>query len=183
MSTKKKVQRKEYDFLGIALSGFDILVEGSINHEVRIPRYYREDARVYNYSTQLQLTGTSIFPDEHINESYFIVVHGSEDVSTKFDTVLSDYHVPDESQSPVYRKVRGELKPVYDPPSGIGLLERERGTKDWSGWCWLPASIVSDMVVLLNQRKPLYISIHEMKQGRARWIVGLTLQTIDPAEG
>ena len=42
--------------------------------------------------------------------------------------------------------------------------------------------IVSDMLLLLPQVRPLYVGIHEMKVERNRWIVGLTLQTTDPAE-
>lgn len=64
----------------------------------------------------------------------------------------------------------------------IGNIQRQRNTKNWVGWCWLPPQIVSDMLTLLIQTKPLYISIHELKTGRKRWIVGLSLQTADPDE-
>jgi hypothetical protein len=71
---------------------------------------------------------------------------------------------------------------VYELPNGIGPPERVRGTKDWTGWCWVSPRTVSDMLALLPNVQPLYISIHERKIGRKRWINGLTLQTTDPAE-
>ena len=39
----------------------------------------------------------------------------------------------------------------------------------------------SDMLALLPQVRPLYVSIHERKVGRTRWINGLTLQMSHPA--
>ena len=31
----------------------------------------------------------------------------------------------------------GEEVPVYDVPEGMGLIEKVRGSKEWSGFCWV----------------------------------------------
>ena len=99
-----------------------------------------------------------------------------------FESKLSDFQVYDENRVPKYYKVRGEERPIFEPPNGVGYIERLRGTKDWTGCCWLPPQTVSDMLVLLTHITPLYVSIHELKLGRHRWIIGLTLQTTDAAD-
>jgi len=35
-------------------------------------------------------------------------------------------------------------------------------------------------VGVLSQARPVYVSLHERKQDRTRWVQGLTVQTIDP---
>jgi len=78
--------------------------------------------------------------------------------------------------------VRGELRPVYDVPEGIGILNKVRGTQNWTGAAWVAPNTISDMLTLLPTVDPLYVFLHEVKIGRNRWIKGITLQTTDPAE-
>jgi hypothetical protein len=54
---------------------------------------------------------------------------------------------------------------VYDVPDGLGLIEKVRGKREWSGFCWVSPGTVSDMLLLLPHVSPLYISIHERKVG------------------
>lgn len=93
---------------------------------------------------------------------------------------LSGRHMMDDDGARKYRKVRGEEIPVYDVPDGLGLIEKVRGEKRWSGFCWVSPGTVSDMLALLPHVHPLYISIHERKVGRTRWINGLSLQMSHP---
>jgi hypothetical protein len=39
---------------------------------------------------------------------------------------------------------------------------------------------VQDALAILHLARPLYVSLHERKRDRARWVQGLTVQTIDP---
>jgi hypothetical protein len=71
--------------------------------------------------------------------------------------------------------------PVYDVPDGLGLIQKIRNKKEWTGFCWVSPGTVSDMLLLLPHVRPLYISIHERKVGRTRWINGLSLQMSHPA--
>ena len=49
----------------------------------------------------------------------------------------------------MYLRVRGEEVSVYDVPKGMGLIEKARGSKKWSGFCWVSPGTVSDMLALL----------------------------------
>jgi hypothetical protein len=70
---------------------------------------------------------------------------------------------------------------VYRKPPGLGVLEK-RGERAWTGRVNVEARLVSDMLVLLMSGRPLFLAIDERKDGRTRWIDGITLQTTDPAE-
>ncbi len=182
MPRKKKKTIEQYEILSITLTDFDTIIDGSINYEVRDFRNQSCDSKIYSSGTQLELAGICSFPDEREGELYKFTVYGSETREGMFDAILSDYHVRDDNGQLKYRKVRGVERAVYEPPKGIGVIEHQRITKIWIGWCWLPPHIVSDMLTLLVHIKPVYISLHELKIGRKRWIVGLSLQTSDPAE-
>ena len=87
-----------------------------------------------------------------------------------------------ENSSFKYRKVSGRSLPVYDIPEGLGLLDKDRGTRNWNGWLWVPEQTLTQMLILLTNVKPLYLEIHERKVKRTRWINGLRVQTTDPNE-
>jgi hypothetical protein len=81
----------------------------------------------------------------------------------------------------MYQKTRGNLYPVYDRPSGLGLIERQRGDDVWAGWVFVDPKVVTNMLIILGQKQQSYIAINERKIGRHRWIWHLSLQTTDPA--
>ncbi len=183
MVKRKKTTVVEYTLLGAKVTGFSAHVDASINHEVRDPRRYVDDAKVYQFDSYLDIEGTSTYPDDRAGDPYHITVYGSEPYSGNFSSTLADFHVRDKDGSPKYRKVRGKEIPVYNVPEGIGSLERQKGTQAWCGRVWVRSQTVTDMLVLLSSHtSPLFIAIHEHKMGRNCWIVGLTLQTTDPAE-
>jgi len=80
------------------------------------------------------------------------------------------------------RKVRGQDIPIYDVPKGIGIIEKQRGVNVWSCCAWVSPQMVTDMLSLLPNVKPMYVSVQEHKVGRNRWVAGMSLQTSDPAE-
>lgn len=180
MSPRKKKPTVEYELLSIALSGYRASVDASINHKARDKRYQYADPSIYEFQSSLELEGVCDYPDERSGDRYFIKVNGWETEEGEFEARLSDRHVRNEDGTRKYRKVRGEEIPVYDVPEGLGLIEKVRGTKEWSGFCWVSPRTVSDMLALLPQVRPLYISIHERKVGRTRWINELSLQMSHP---
>ena len=81
-----------------------------------------------------------------------------------------------------YRMVRGQSQPVYEVPKGIGHLEKVRGANEWSGWTWVLPQTFTDMLTLLSNVSPIYVELHELKIGRIRHIVSITLKNTDPEE-
>lgn len=185
MPRKKKNKSKkteEYSFLAIQVAGYSAAVDASINYEVKKPYHCDEDARVYNFGSRLEINGICTYPETRQGEVYSITVYGSPMREGMFDLRLRDCHVRDDDWRPKYQKLRGQEVPVYDVPKNIGMLDRIRGSKNWTGWLWVPPRIVSDMLALLPHASPLYLEIYERREGRKHWLTNFSLQTNDPAE-
>jgi hypothetical protein len=95
---------------------------------------------------------------------------------------LKDLQARDARGSLRYRTYRGKDLPMYDRPKSFGLLNKTRGEARWTGWLFLPTRSASDMLVLLSQKRDLFLAVHERRNGRTRWIHGMSLQTSDPSE-
>ena len=181
MAKRKKPPAVTYELLSIELVSYKASVDATINPDTRDKRDHHADPKIYSFGSSVELEGICDYPDERSGQSYVISVHGWETEEGQFEARLSDRHTWDEDGEPVYRRIRGEEVPVYDVPDGIGFIEKVRGEKRWTGFCWVSPGTVSDMLALLPHVRPLYISIHERKIGRTRWINGLTLQMSHPA--
>ena len=180
MAPRKKKPSVEYELLSIPLSSYRASVDASVNPYARDKRHHYADPKIYSFGTSVELEGVCDYPEDRAGEMYTIMVNGWENEEGKFDARLSDRHVRDEDGMPIYHKVRGEEIPVYDVPEGLGLIEKVRGEKRWTGFCWVSPRTVSDMLLLLPHVSPLYIAIHERKVGRTRWINALSLQMSHP---
>lgn len=67
--------------------------------------------------------------------------------------------------------------------ANVEMLKHQREFKKiWTGWIWVSPKTVTDMLALLPYVHPLYLDIHKLQEGRLHWIVGITLQTTDPAK-
>ncbi len=106
---------------------------------------------------------------------YQLTVYGGELGDGDFNTKFRDYVVRDAEGNIKRRKSRGQERPIYAPPDGIGSLEKRRGENLWSGVVWVAALTTSDMLTLLTRVERVYVSIQEKRIGRQRWIVGLTV--------
>lgn len=175
-------RKEEYDFLSIRVTDYKAYVDASINHDVRDKRYYHDDAKVYKFSSHVEITGICTWPEEKEGDEYVMTIYGSEIRTGDFDLTLSDCHVLDERSIPKFKKVRGKEVPIYDVPKGLGTIEKQRGIALWSGCLWVSPQGITNMLNLLPNVTPLYMFIHERNIERNRWIVGFTLQTSDPAE-
>ena len=182
MAKRKRKPADQYDFLALEVEDYAARVDSSISLEVRVPRHYDVDAKVYDFQSVIELEAVTLWPDERAGNHYFLTLYGGESHRRDFDLTLSQCQARNEDGSLSFRKVKGKLIPVYDVPSGIGVLEKIRGSRDWTGFAWVSPTIVSDMLKLLPHVKPLYLMIHERKIGRHYWMAGLTLQTTNPAE-
>lgn len=182
MAKKKKKSASEYGFFHIKLIDFSACVDASINYEVRDNRHYKDDAKVFSFSSNLEVDGIFTYPEERAEAKLHLAIYGSNLRHSDFDLTLADCHIRDDHGSPKYRKVRGEEIAIYDIPKGVGRLERQRGTTNWLGNVWVSPQSVTDMLALLPNVQPLFLTIHEMRAERNHWIVGLTLQTKNPED-
>ncbi len=182
MARKRTTTTEHYSSLAISVDGFSADIDASINYEARSTRRHDSKVRIFQFSSGLDLEGVCTYPEDRANERYHVAVNGQQPGAGSLDDTLAKYHIRDESGTLKYRKVRGKQLPVYKIPSGLGLLEKKRGTKTWIGWIWVPEQTVTQMLILATTVRPLYMHIHERNIDRKRWINGFTLQTTDPAE-
>jgi hypothetical protein len=181
---RRKKSEDEHTFLRIEVKKYEVRVETSLNLNLRgvRPLFARDDDLVYTFFSSLEITGVSTYPEERAGHCYEITVYGHETHSGDFALTLRDVQARDEHSAPLYRSYRGEEIPVYNCPPGIATIDRQHGATTWQAWVFVARRLASDMLVLLGQRRPLYLAIHERKTERQRWIVSLTLQATDPAE-
>ena len=128
MAKRKKVAKPKYDVLALEVIDFSASVDASINYKVRDPRQYESDAKVYTFSSSVEIHCRSTWPEKRADVPYAFTIHGSESEYTDFNLSLDDCHVIDDCCKRQYKKVRGKLKPVYHVPSGIGMFK-----KIWGG--------------------------------------------------
>ena len=50
MAKRKKSSSSEYSINHAELTGYSASIDASINHNVREPRYYEDDAKVYDFA-------------------------------------------------------------------------------------------------------------------------------------
>lgn len=182
MPKKSAKSKKTYTFLALRLRQHSAHVDASINHELHSPNFRCENTRIYSFTSHIELDATAYWPDERADEEFSFTIYGLSPYNQKLKKTLNNCHERDEEGALRFQKVRGELRPVYNVPQGIGLLNKIRGTQNWSGTAWVGPNTISDMLQLLTTVAPLYIFLHELRIARKRWIKGITLQTTDPAE-
>lgn len=181
---KKKSDVEEHTYIAIRLDGYEVSADASVNMNLRTfpPLFVDEDDPVLEYVTSLEITGISTYPDERAGEVYKITIRGDEKYVSEKLLSLKDMQARDESRIPIYKAYRGEDYPVYNKFPGITTLNKRRGEKLWDAWVRLSPRLVSDMLVILSGDRPLYMSIHERKANRKRWIESISLQTTNPED-
>ena len=184
---RKKLKRteEEHNFLSIKVSHFDVSIESSINYNLRVDRpiiIRNGEELAFLNETRLEITGLCVAPKDRVNEEYEISIWGSERYVGEHDLMLRHYQAKDEHGSPKYRQYRGQSYPVYEPPLGLGSISKNRDIGIWQSVIWVKPRLASDMLVMLNQKRTLYLAIHETKKGRQRWVQSVGLQTTNPVE-
>jgi hypothetical protein len=155
-------------------------VDAAINHNVYAPQYawdLNDDDPVYSFTSNLRISGISVCPQDRRQEHYELTIYGDDAPSRKLAAKLRDVQVRDKYGSPLYRTYRGREIPVYDPPKGMGILEKVRGENRWTAWLNATPSFVSDARALLAVSKGLFMVIDEHRSQRTRWVRRVTLQT------
>src|SRR5262249_47650194 len=129
-------------------------------------------------STKLYLRGHVTHPKERAGETYEVTVSGES--SARMQLKLKDVHAY-EDHAPVYRTYKGEDIPVYRAPPGFATFQRRRRVGASRAWIRMERQVVTDMLLLAQLKRPLFLAIQEMKFEGERWIRSISLHTIDPS--
>lgn len=181
---KKPVAKEEHTHLAIRIDGYDVNLEAAVNRYAYDPRYAFRDPSgepLYPLSVRLVIAGTCTYPKDRAGNAYEVTIYGDDARVVEWGLKLKDIPKTDERGARQYRSYRGKQIPVYDPPPGIGHLEKTRGESAWTAWVWCSVPFANGLVVLLGQHRELFLAIHECRVQRDRFVRSLTLQTSDPA--
>jgi hypothetical protein len=140
MSRRRKRQRKaeeQHTHLAIRVQSYEVRVVASVNHNVYAPQYawdLDDDDPLYQFTAQLTISGISTYPEERAGDAYELTIYGADAPSRRLNLTLKDVQARNEHGSPQYREYRGKQIPIYNPPKGLGLLDKIRGEPRWTAW-------------------------------------------------
>ncbi|MER8687981.1 hypothetical protein [Mesorhizobium sp. M1136] len=181
----KHPPEEEYTHLAIKVAHCEASVETRIEPEIYHPQYawdLDDDTPLYRITTRLTLAGVATYPEGRAGEAYELTIYGSHSDSRRIKATVKDVQARDERGSRKFRSYRGRQIPIYNPPSGMGLIEKIRGELRWTAWLRVSPLFASDALALVNSGQSLFLAIDERRAKRARWIQGVSLQTTDPAD-
>lgn len=180
-----KKPQSEHTHLAIYVDGYDVRIAASINHQVEDPKYafgtLRGDELVYQHITYLAIGGHVTYPEKRAGERFEFTVHGDDSPAKELRATLKDVQVRDEYNCPEYREFRGRQIPVVHPIPYLAFIDKNRAEQKRTVWLNVERRLVSDMLTLLGSGRTVYVALHEVKEGRTRWVRRFELQTTDPA--
>ncbi|TGQ70842.1 hypothetical protein EN805_00065 [bacterium M00.F.Ca.ET.162.01.1.1] len=182
---RKRQPEDEHAHLAIKVDHCEASVETRIEPEIYQPQYawdLDDDAPLYRITTQLTLAGVATYPESRAGEAYELTIYGSNSDRRRIGATVRDVQARDEHGSLKFRSYRGRQIPIYNPPSGMGLIEKVRGEPRWTAWLRVSPLFASNALALVNSGRSLFLAMHERRSKRARWIQGVSFQTTDPAE-
>jgi len=166
----------DYEYLSIIVDKFEVSSQFCPNYEAH-QKYALPDTPVFSSYSQLELTGRFLDPDDRRELVIEVSLSGREPNLEKFESTLKDYEVKDETGRSKYKKSTHGTFPTYSPPSIIGTVEKVRGEKRWKAFAWVPPALLSDMLIMLTNHSPMYVSICEIKKNRNRLITSISVNT------
>jgi len=185
---KKKSRKKPeviHETLSIIINAYEICSNAGVNHDVVSPEYAFNldlDDPLYEAKTQLTIEGTGQYPRDREGHKFEVTIYGDDAPSRLMDLQLKDVQERDKYGSPKYRSYRKQELPVFKDINGMALLSKVRGENAWTAWINVAPRAVTDMLLVLREERTRYLSIHEVKEARNRWIRSIRVQTTDPMD-
>ncbi|MBZ9774069.1 hypothetical protein [Mesorhizobium sp. CO1-1-8] len=185
MSRRKHPPEDKHTHLAIKVDHCEASLETRIEPGIYQPQYAWDldnDSPLYRTTVELTFGGVATYPDRRAGEAYELTIYGSHSDLRRSAAMVKDVQARDGRGSLKFRSYRGKQIPIYDPPSGMGLIDKVRGEPRWTAWLPVSPRFASDALALVNSGRSLFLGIHERQSNRAHWIQGLSLRTTDPAE-
>lgn len=182
-SNAKRTTRGEHAQIAIRVDHHDVFVSAGLNLDLVAPEYalnLDERDLALECVSRLVIRGTGIDPKSRVGHQFEFSISGDDAPSKGVALTLKDKQLRDEYGVPKYRAYREREIPMYRDSDGIALLSKTRGQNLWAAWINVAPVVVSDMMVLLQTDRQMFISMHEFKEGRNRWIRRIEVQTSDP---
>ncbi|WAT19264.1 hypothetical protein OZN62_06785 [Aurantiacibacter sp. MUD11] len=171
--------------LSIVMEDCEASVSARVNHYAYEPQYAfqtLDDQPVYEFRNALVVRGRITAPEEREDDCCEITLYGEASPARDLDARLADITALDKHGAPRFRTYRGREVPVYKPPDGLGVLDKAKGEPLWRTSLFIKPWLVEQWMALLGSSRDLFISLHECKVGRKRWVRGIELGTANPEE-
>lgn len=184
MPAHRKIQQPEYTLLGILINDYHVRSDAGTNlHLHGSPRtWIDENEPVYTFETHMTLYGTCMYPEDRAGDSYEITLFGSQSSPRDLRLKVKDLHERDKKDMPRYHTYRGVCRPVYAEPPSLTFVNKIYGESRWTVWLPTVPQMVTDSLLLVSGKKPVYVSMNEKKVGRQRHVQSLSVQTTDPSD-
>ena len=182
MAKKNSKAKESHSHLALQVKSYSARASASINHPVCTPTFIDEDDLAHSFGTDLEIIAVAHWPEERAEEEFWLSVYTLNPTDWRLRSTLKSFHQTDEHGTPQYRRYHGKDFPIYDLPKQIGFLQKNRHYGVWTGAAWVSPSVATDMLSLLLHIDTPYVAIHELRVQRKHGIVGISLQTNDPAE-
>jgi hypothetical protein len=172
---------EEHTFIAVRVESYHVSASAGINPNLLgiYAKNIRPEDSVFQSTTQLEMLGVCTDPKERTGHQFQITVY--EGTPSRTGLRVKDTHARDKNNELQYQTRQGTHYLVCNLPQGLAVLERRRGDDVWTARVPVEPKLVTQMLILLGQGRPTYLSIHEKKVGRYRWIRNISLQTTDPA--
>jgi hypothetical protein len=170
--------------LAIRVEHYEARIEACVNRNVYAPQNawnLDEDDPLYEFTNRVTIAGVSTYPQERAGDTYELTLLGDDAPSLGLRATLEDAQARDEYGAPLYCEYRGRQIPIYNPPKGLGLLNKVRGEARWTAFLFVAPRFVNDALALLRHQRNLFLAVHERQDDGARWVHGLRLLEIGSA--
>ncbi len=182
MAVKKKGTTDEYSFIIVKVENIEISLNSGMNFETRGFFVTGENDRIYSFGSNIEITGECIYPEDRMGQKFIVTLAGSSKPSDHLELKLKDLMQLDRNGAPVYKKYKDRIRPVYKEPIGLALVDKVRGENKWLVYLQVDRQMISDSLVLASYNRQLYLSVHEKKSNRQRWVRNFSLGTTNPLD-
>ena len=114
----------------------------------------RLDVGAQERQSRLTITGLAADPRHRAGHRFKVSLWAGDGPSQDHPPISTMPRSATATALPNTAHNRGTEIPVYDPPSGLGLLEKVRREPYWTAWLSVEPQFVTDALALLNQMQP-----------------------------
>lgn len=179
MVSRSSKSQEEFRSLFVEVERFDSAVMAHVNTEVWQPRSHTPETPIFDFGSEASITGHIYYPPEVEGWRYDLHVYG-DSLRDQASEVLGDTPLRNTDGEPRLVR-RGGLKvPAFDSNHSLGFVNKIRGEEGYAATVWVPRSVAADMLGELRSDRPSFLSIHERKVDRSRFVVGVTISSSRP---
>lgn len=165
----KRKQQPATELIVLEVEDYSAYTSYHFNWDVQQKNRRYPETKVFSISLSVELQCRAVYSDTRQGNAFD--VHLFHSPEGREALTLGDCVVRNKDGSPSYRTIRGFREPQYRLPTGVAVIEKARGNDRWSSFVQLPDGQMAFVMQMLHCSKPVYVSFHEMRENRRRWML------------